>query len=96
MKWPKIIKTLCPKCKKHTEHTVKIVKKKARSKAHPMSQSVKRFKRKESGYRGFPRPKPKGEGKPTKKLDIRLVCNTCKKAHIKKGFRIKKFELTTH
>jgi len=96
MRWPKVIKTMCPKCKKHTEHTVKQVKKKARSKAHPMSQSVKRFERKVKGYRGFPRPKPKGEGKPTKKLDLRLICKTCNKQHTKKGFRIKKFELTSH
>jgi len=93
MKWPKSIRTLCPSCKKHTEHTVKQVKKKARSSAHPMSQSVKRFERKTKGYRGFPRPKPRGEGKPTKKLDLRLQCKECKKMHTKKGFRVKKFEL---
>ena len=90
---PKTVKTLCPKCKKHQEHTVKQVKKRARSSAHPMSQSVKRFARKTKGYRGFPRPKPKGEGKPTKKLDLRLICKVCKKQHTKKGFRIRKFEL---
>lgn len=93
MKMPKTIKTYCPKCKKHQEHTVKQVKKRARSSAHPMSQSVNRFERKTKGYRGFPRPKPKGEGKPTKKLDLRMVCKVCKKMHTKKGFRIKKFEL---
>ena len=93
MKWPKEIKALCPKCKKHTAHTVKQVKKRARSSAHPMSQSVKRFERKTKGYRGFPRPKPKGEGKPTKKLDLRVQCKECKKSRTKKGFRVKKFEL---
>ena len=93
MKWPKATNTYCPKCKKHTEHTIKQVKKRARSSAHPMSQSVKRFERKTKGYRGFPRPKPKGEGKPTKKLDIRMLCKECKKMHTKKGFRAKKFEL---
>ncbi|MFQ5647913.1 MAG: 50S ribosomal protein L44e [Candidatus Aenigmatarchaeota archaeon] len=93
MKFPKATRTYCPHCKRHTEHTVKQVKKKARSKAHPMSQSVKRFNRKVKGYRGFPRPKPKGEGKPTKKLDLRLQCKECKKQHTKKGFRVRKFEL---
>ena len=94
MKYPKTVRTLCPHCKRHTEHKVKVVKKKARSKAHPMSQSVKRFKRKLKGYGSFPRPNPKGEGKPTKKVDIRLECKECKKMHTKKGFRAKKFELT--
>ncbi len=94
MKYPKTVRTYCPVCRKHTEHSVKQVKKKARGKAHPMSQSVKRFERKIKGYGSFPRPNPKGEGKPTKKLDLRFVCKECKKMHTKKGFRVKKFELS--
>lgn len=94
MKFPKIVKTYCPYCKKHTEHAVKQTKRKGRGKAHPNSQSQKRFQRKMEGYGSFPRPNPKGEGKPTKKVDLRLKCNECKKSHTKKGFRIRKFELT--
>jgi len=93
MKYPKTVRRLCPHCKKHTEHKVKQVKKKGRSKAHPMSQSVKRFDRKMKGYGSFPRPNPKGEGKPTKKVDLRMECTECKKKHTKTGFRVKKFEL---
>jgi large subunit ribosomal protein L44e len=93
MKHPKTVRTYCPTCRKHTIHTVKQVKKKGRSKAHPESQSAKRFQRKIKGYRGFPRPMPKGEGKPTKKLDLRFQCKECGKMHTKKGFRVKKFEL---
>ncbi len=93
MKFPKQISTYCPYCRKHSGHTVKINRKKARSAAHPNSQSVHRFERKLQGYGSFPKPNPKGEGKPTKKLDIRLECSVCKKMHTKKGFRIKKFEL---
>jgi large subunit ribosomal protein L44e len=94
MKFPKIINTYCPKCRKHTEHTVKQSKRKGRSSAHPLSQSQRRFDRKMEGYGSFPRPNPSGEGKPTKKLDLRLTCKQCGKAHPKKGFRVKKFELT--
>jgi len=94
MKFPKTVRTMCPYCRKHTDHKVTQVKKKGRSKAHPMSQSVKRFDRKMKGYGSFPRPNPSGEGKPTKKLDLRLECTVCKKKHTKKGFRVKKFELT--
>ncbi|MEM5871597.1 MAG: 50S ribosomal protein L44e [Candidatus Aenigmatarchaeota archaeon] len=93
MKFPKSINTYCPKCKKHTEHMVKVAKRKARSSAHPLSQAQRRFERKLKGYGSFPRPKARGEGKPTKKVDLRLTCKECGKAHTKKGFRVKKFEL---
>lgn len=93
MKYPKTVRTFCPKCKKHQEHSVKQNKKRGRSTAHPASQSAKRFERKIRGYRGFPRPQPSGDGKPTKKVDLRLVCKVCGKMHTKVGFRAKKFEL---
>ncbi len=95
MNHPKTIRTLCPTCRSHTMHDVTLVKKKGRSKAHPDSQSQKRFERKMKGYGSFPRPKPSGEGKIVKKLDIRLKCKTCGKMHTRKGFRAKKFELKT-
>jgi len=93
MKFPKNINTYCPYCRKHTAHTVKLQKKKPRGSAHPQSKSQLRFLRKLKGYGSFPRPNPKGEGKATKKVDLRLTCSECKKMHTKKGFRIKKFEL---
>ncbi|MBI4173824.1 MAG: 50S ribosomal protein L44e [Candidatus Aenigmarchaeota archaeon] len=94
MKFPKVINTYCPHCRTHGEHAVKLVKKKARGTARPNAQSIHRFDRKMKGYGSFPKPKVKGEGKATKKLDIRLVCSSCKKSHMKKGFRVKKFELS--
>jgi large subunit ribosomal protein L44e len=93
MKFPKIIRTYCPKCRKHQEHKVRVIKKRARSSAHPASQSQKRFLRKMKGYGSFPRPNPKGEGKATKKVDLRLECTVCGKQHTKIGWRAKKFEL---
>ncbi len=93
MKAPKLVNVYCPKCRKHTQHTMKLVKKRARSSARPESQSQRRFKRIMAGYGGFPRPKPKGEGKQTKKLNIGLICKVCNKQHQRKGFRAKKFEL---
>ncbi len=90
---PKLIKAYCPKCRTHTEQTVKNVKKRARSSKHPESQSQRRFLRKTAGYGGFPRPKPSGEGKPTKKVNLSYLCSVCKKMHLRKGFRAKKYEL---
>jgi len=95
MKYPKTMNTYCPHCRKHTEHTVSTSSRKARGKARPMSEAQRRFKAKLRGYGSFPRPNPKGDGKPTKKIDIRLKCKECSKSHTKsKGtFRVKKFEL---
>ncbi|HLE01935.1 MAG TPA: 50S ribosomal protein L44e, partial [Dehalococcoidia bacterium] len=41
----------------------------------------------------FPRPKPSGAGKPTKKVGLILRCKACKKAHSTIGFRVKKLEM---
>jgi len=90
MRVPKKQRIYCPFCKKHTEHTVEQVKKKARRK---MAEGQRRFRKKLKGYGSFPRSKPDYE-KATKRLDLRYKCKVCGKKHIKgQGFRIKKFEL---
>ncbi|MBI4020566.1 MAG: 50S ribosomal protein L44e [Candidatus Aenigmarchaeota archaeon] len=94
MKFPKKIRTYCPKCRKHTQHTVKLVKKRARGSAHPISKSARQKGRLKRGYGGHGKfSKPAVSKKPTQKVDLRLQCETCKKMHTKKGFRVKKFEL---
>lgn len=91
MNYPKKIRVYCPHCKKHTEHTVEIAKRKTRRKT---AQGQRRFLRKMKGYHSFPKENPKGREKPTKKLDLRFKCSVCKKKHMKGlGFRAKKFEL---
>jgi large subunit ribosomal protein L44e len=91
MKMPRTIKTYCPTCKTHTDHEVERVKKK---KASELKWGQRRFRRATSGYGGFPRPKPEGREKPTKRIALRYRCKKCKKAHQKQCFRAKKFELT--
>jgi large subunit ribosomal protein L44e len=94
MKYPKTMNKLCPKCRKKTEHTVKVVKQKTRGMAHPMSKANRQKKRHKRGYGGHGKySKPAVKKKPTQKMDIRLVCKECGKKHPMKGFRIKKFEL---
>ena len=91
MKYPKKLRLYCPYCKKHTEHIVEIAKRKPRGK---MRQGERRMRRISKGYGSFPRPKPTGKEKPTKKLDLRFKCSVCGKKHTKgKGFRVKKFEM---
>ena len=59
-----------------------------------MASGQRRFERKLKGFGSFPRPNPKDRQKPTRKVDLRFKCKTCKKAHtIGSGFRVKKFEL---
>lgn len=90
MKFPKTMKTYCPNCKKHTEHTVEIGKKRPR---RTMAQGQRRYLRKLKGYTSFPRSKPDHE-KATKRLDLRFKCKVCGKKHERgQGWRAKKFEL---
>lgn len=92
MKMPRVIKTHCPHCNAHQEHEVERIK---RRRASEMKKGQRRFRRVMSGYRGFPRPKPAGREKPTKRIPLRYRCRECRKAHQKSGcFRAGKFELT--
>lgn len=104
MKMPKIMKRLCPYCRKHTEHKVELAKAKTRSSSKPLS----RYSRVRTNARGL----TKGMGnkgkysmppikkrkmmnkKLSKKIDLRYQCQVCKKmSQRSEGFRAKKFEL---
>lgn len=92
MKLPRKVKRYCPSCKKHNVHEVERVKKR---RASEFKWGQRRFRRVTAGYRGFPRPKPEGREKPTKRVLLRYRCGSCSKAHhADKSIRAKKFELT--
>ncbi|MCD6108240.1 MAG: 50S ribosomal protein L44e [Thermoplasmata archaeon] len=90
MEKPRKIKTYCPYCKKHTIHEIERMKKK---KASELKQGQRRFRRVLRGYGGFPRPKPEGREKPTKRTALRYKCTVCGKIHQPEGIRAKKFEI---
>ena len=90
MKRPRNIKTYCPHCKKHTSHEVERPKKK---RAGELKWGQRRFRRVTAGYGGFPRPKPEGREKPTKRVNLRYRCTVCKKAIQPPSIRAKKFAL---
>jgi len=90
MEKPRKIKTYCPYCKKHTIHEIEKMKKK---KASELKQGQRRFRRALKGYGGFPRPKPEGREKPTKRIALRYKCTECVKIHQPKSIRAKKFEI---
>ncbi len=91
MKFPKTITTYCKFCRKHTEQTVDMAKRKTR---RTMAQGQRRFLRKLKGYTSFPKENPGDRNKPTKMVDLRFKCKICNKMNIRgKGWRAKKFEL---
>jgi len=90
MKRPRKIRSYCPFCKKH--QTIDIERGKKR-KASELKQGQRRFRRVTAGYRGFPRAKPEGREKPTRRVYLKYVCTVCKKAHQRPGIRAKKFEM---
>ena len=90
MKMPRKIKTYCKYCKKHTDHEVHRIKKK---KASEMKQGQRRFRRVMRGYRGFPRPKPEGREKTSRRIPLKLTCLICKKSIQPASQRSKKFSI---
>ena len=101
MKKPKTIRRYCPKLKKHTEHTVKQVRNKGRSAAHPMSRgSTSRIRarglRRGTGNLGrYSKPtSPKMSGKKkSKRIAFIFTCTESGFAHqSNSGKRAKKVE----
>ena len=91
MKMPRTINSYCKFCRKHTPHEVERVKKKP---ASELKRGQRLFRRVTAGYGGFPRPKPEGREKPTRRIGLKYRCKECKKASQRPCFRAKKFELT--
>ncbi len=100
MKIPKVMKRLCKKCKKHTEHKVAQNKRKT---ASSLSQGSKIRARDRGLARGtgnlgrYSKPavtKFKRSGaKNTKKTDLRYTCQACKKVSCQAtGIRAKRVE----
>ena len=90
MKKPRKFKRYCPTCKTHTIHDVERIKKR---KASELKQGQRRFRRVMSGYGGFPRPKPEGREKTSRRVGIRYNCSKCHKIHQPPSQRSKKFEI---
>jgi len=90
MKRPRKIQRYCPSCKKHTEHDIARIKKR---KASELKQGQRRFRRVMAGYRGFPRPKPEGREKTTRRVGLKYTCTQCKKSRQPPSQRAKKVDI---
>jgi large subunit ribosomal protein L44e len=102
MKLPKKTNRYCPKCMKHTEHTIAAAKQKSRSSTHPLSRGSS--SREESrglrgpgnmGRRSRKAPKAwKRKSKTTRRVGILYTCKECGKAKgIKKAIRSGRIEI---
>ena len=99
MKIPKTQKSYCPFCKKHTLHKLTEVKSKTRGTLKRGSIARARWRGRgrgagNKGRWGSKPTKPKRSGsKISKKINILLRCEVCKKAHTpSKSERAKKIE----
>ena len=90
MKFPKKIRTYCPKCGTHTIHTVSIYK---HGKRRKLSEGERRYKRKKEGYGSQRKPEQKRFAKVTKKVLLKVRCSKCGYTTYRLGIRLKKIEL---
>ncbi len=90
MKVPKTSTTYCPKCKKHTEHTISLYKK---GRDRPLAEGNRRYARKNEGYGGQRDPRQRKISKTTKKQSLMLKCKICGRIIQKAGIRLRKLEI---
>ena len=91
MKFPKEIRTFCPKCGRHTAHSVSLYK---RGKERATSWGARRQAGRKRGYGGQKFPELIRTAKTTKKATLRLKCKECNKELMRKGIRLRKAEIT--
>jgi large subunit ribosomal protein L44e len=92
MKMVKVVRTYCPKCNKHTEHTVSLYKK---GKDRALAEGNRRYDRKQKGYGGQKKPIQRKTAKTTKKQTLKLKCKDCGYIIQKRGLRLRKLEIET-
>ena len=87
---PKSKKAFCRKCKKHAPHKVSQYKK---GKESVFSQGRRRYDIKQKGFGGQKKPIFRKKAKTTKKVVLKLECNTCKRKTLYPIKRCKSFVL---
>jgi len=90
MKFVKEINTHCPKCKRHTIHSISLYKK---GKERSLAGGVRRHEREKHGYGGQKWPELKRTAKTTKKQLLKLKCKDCGYVVPRLGIRLRKLEI---
>jgi large subunit ribosomal protein L44e len=90
MKFPRSMRTYCPRCKTHTEFAVSLYKagKRKAAKLGERRQAVRK-----KGYGGQKFPLQHNQAKVSKKQSIMLKCGECGYTLQRKGIRMKKAEV---
>lgn len=91
MKAPRNIRTYCPKCEKHTEHSVSLYRK---GRDRTLAEGNRRYARKKKGYGGQPGPIQRKTAKTTRRLALQLTCRDCGYVSQRPGTRLRKLEIT--
>ncbi len=90
MKFPRSMRTYCPRCKTHTDHTVSLYKA-GKRKAAKLGE--RRQARRKKGYGGQKFPLQHNQAKVSKKQSLQLECKECSYTLQRKGIRLKKAEV---
>jgi len=90
MKVPREIRTYCPRCRKHTVHTVTLYKP---GKRRTLAAGQRRYLAKLKGYGSKRKPEQKRTAKVTKKQVLKLKCKECGYTRHREGIRIRKLEI---
>jgi large subunit ribosomal protein L44e len=90
MKMTKEINTFCPRCGRHTPHSVSVYKK---GRERALAGGVRRHEREKHGYGGQKWPELKRTAKTTKKQLLKLRCKGCGYTLQRSGIRLRKMEL---
>jgi len=92
MKVPREIRTYCPRCRKHTVHTVSLYKP---GKRRSLAEGQRRYLAKLKGYGSKRKPEQKKTAKITKKQVLRLKCRECGYIRHREGIRLRKIEIVS-
>ncbi len=90
MKFPKEVRTYCPRCKAYTAHQVSLYKPGRR---RTLAQGQRRYLRKLRGYGSKRKPEQKEFAKTTEKQVVKLKCAVCGYTLHKCLGRMKKVEI---
>jgi large subunit ribosomal protein L44e len=90
MKFPRSMRTYCPRCKTHTDHSVSLYK---AGKRRAAKQGERHQARRKKGYGGQKFPLQHNQANVSKKQTITLECNECSYTLQRKGIRLKKAEV---
>jgi large subunit ribosomal protein L44e len=90
MKFPRSMRTFCPRCKTHTEFGVSLYK---AGKRRGAKKGERHQAERKKGYGGQKFPEQHNQAKVTKKSSLMLECRECGFKMQRKGIRLKKAEV---